>query len=168
MRKRKCSNGKTRSKVEAKRQPSFSRGIGSLATTTNPRCGTQVTKTRVAATSQVTKTRALTKSLRSPISGVVELKPRTTSSRRPSGYHINLASSEGSPRSPRSPRHCQPPRVISFSLHLTRTIHREWMHTALPLNLLGFTLVLRCLDLINLCLCMLFEAQWTLDPLECV
>ena len=53
-------------KGEAKRQPGFSRGIGSLATTTNPRCGTQVTKMRVAATSQVTKTRALTRSLRSP------------------------------------------------------------------------------------------------------
>jgi hypothetical protein len=53
-------------KGEANRQPGFSRGIGSLTTTTNPRCGTQVTKTRVAATSQVIKTRALTRSLRSP------------------------------------------------------------------------------------------------------
>ena len=50
-------------KGEAKRQPDFSRGIGILATTTNPRCGTQVIKTRVAATSQVTKTRTLTKNL---------------------------------------------------------------------------------------------------------
>jgi hypothetical protein len=33
-------------KGEVKRQPGFSRGIDSLATTTNPRCGTQVTKTR--------------------------------------------------------------------------------------------------------------------------
>ena len=50
-------------KGEAKRQPDFSRDTGSLATTTNPRCGTQVTKMRVATTSQVIKTRTLTKSL---------------------------------------------------------------------------------------------------------
>jgi hypothetical protein len=61
-----CKCAMLECKGEAKRQPSFSRGIGSLATTINPRCGTQVTKTRVAATSQVTKTRALSRSLRLP------------------------------------------------------------------------------------------------------
>ena len=122
-------------KGEAKRQPGFSRGIGSLATTTNPRCGTQVTKTRVAATSQVTKTRALTRSLRSP-------SPAWWSSNHEQGHQdllrastITTASSEG-PRSPRPSRCCQSPRVTSPSLHLSRIEHQERMH---QLNLLAST-----------------------------
>jgi hypothetical protein len=123
-------------KGEAKRQPGFSRGIGSLATTTNPRCGTQVTKTRVAATSQVTKTRALTRSLRSHLrhgGAQTMYKVAKTSF----GFAQLLGKLQRSPRSPRSPRCCQPPRVTSLGLHLSRIQTPSMDAPSYLLNLLG-------------------------------
>jgi hypothetical protein len=123
-------------KGEAKRQPSFSRGIGSLATSTNPRCGTQVTKMRVAATSQEPRRgRSLGVSVYHLRHGGAKTMYKVT--KISFGLSQLLGKLRRSPRSPRSSRCCQPPRVTSLDLHLSRIQTPSMDAPTYLLNLLG-------------------------------